>query len=252
MAYQENLATNSSSVQDGCDGGKCADVDNADMTASGGLPYLILIITLVLCSILLATIALIIIVVVTRHRRRRLDSMEDTAISYDDLAKPGLTAMEVQPDLRALEPRGDPRGFMPFAPFPPRRFGPQAQYDDKRRLITVPEEEGSGSNDESCSRQSQEDLYNFAAYEYNSGTLGDADGEGEGDGEAGIQSGGSAASTRRMIKHMRGRQTSGLAQNMGSSAGAKQSSFSTSSSGASGSGHHGVGSGSMHSSNTGS
>ncbi|KAK3728289.1 hypothetical protein RRG08_060076 [Elysia crispata] len=69
MQY-DNLATNSSSVPDGCDGGKCADVDNADMTASGGLPYLILIITLVLCSILLATIALIIIVVVTRHRRR--------------------------------------------------------------------------------------------------------------------------------------------------------------------------------------
>ncbi|KAK3728285.1 hypothetical protein RRG08_060072 [Elysia crispata] len=189
---------------------------------------------------------------------RRLDSMEDTAISYDDLAKPGLTAMEVQPDLRALEPRGDPRGFMPFAPFPPRRFGPQAQYDDKRRLITVPEEEGSGSNDESCSRQSQEDLYNFAAYEYNSGTLGDADGEGEGDLESGIQSGASAASTRRMIKHMRVRQVGGLAQNTGSSAGigAKPSSLSTSSSGTSGSGQHGVVAsatlGAMHSSNPGS
>ncbi|GFO02164.1 hypothetical protein PoB_002866900 [Plakobranchus ocellatus] len=148
-------------------------------------------------------------------RDLRLDSMEDTAISYDDLAKPGLTAMEVQPDLRALEPRGDPRGFMPFAPFPPRRFGPQAQYDDKRRLITVPEEEGSGSNDESGSRQSQEDLYNFAVYEYNSGTLADADGEGE----DGIQPGASAASSRRVFKHFsRGRQGGGSAQ--GSSSGA--------------------------------
>ncbi|GFS05826.1 hypothetical protein ElyMa_002947900 [Elysia marginata] len=183
--------------------------------------------------------------------------MEDTTISYDDLAKPGLAAMEVQPDLRALEPRGDPRSFMPFAPFPPRRFGPQAQYDDKRRLITVPEEEGSGSNDESCSRQSQEDLYNFAAFEYNSGNLGDADGEGEGDGESIIQPGASAASTRRVMKHARGRQVSGLVQSSGSSAGAggKQSSLATTSSGVSGSGQHGVGSstfGSAHSSATGS
>ncbi|GFN97932.1 hypothetical protein PoB_002443800 [Plakobranchus ocellatus] len=67
----QSLATNSSSVPDDCEGGQCSGVDNTDM-AAGGLPYLILIITLVLCSILLATIALIIIVVVTRHRRRLL------------------------------------------------------------------------------------------------------------------------------------------------------------------------------------
>ena len=138
----------------------------------------------------------------------------------------------------------------PFAPFPPRRFGPQAQYDDKRRLITVPEEEGSGSNDESCSRQSQEDLYNFAAYEYNSGTLGDADGEGEGEGEHGIQTGGSAASTRRLVKHSRGRQPGA-----GPSTAGKTSTLVTSSSAMSGPGQHGVGPcslGSMHSSTPGS
>ncbi|CAG5130261.1 unnamed protein product, partial [Candidula unifasciata] len=163
---------------------------------SGGLPYLILIITLVLCSILLATIALIIIVVVTRQKRsRRQDSLEDTAISYDDLAKPGLTAMEVQPDMRSLEPRGDPRAFMPFAPLPPRRFGPQGPVDSQRRLIPVPEEEG-GSDE---GRQSQENLFNFSAYEYNSGNLGDAEEEDvEYEAQPETQPGAAAAPLRHM------------------------------------------------------
>ncbi|KAH9509011.1 hypothetical protein Btru_048593 [Bulinus truncatus] len=122
---------------------------------------------------------------------RRLDSIEETAISYDDLAKPGLTAMEVQPDMRTLEPRGDPRAYLPYAPLPARRFGPQNQFDDKRRLIPVPEEEGSADE----GRQSQEDLFNFPSFDYSGGgslgdnglgdgNLGDADGEGEGDGDS--------------------------------------------------------------------
>ncbi|XP_059162646.1 uncharacterized protein LOC131946035 [Physella acuta] len=185
-------------------GSECTEDSNTVAAASNGLPYLILIITLVLCSILLATIALIIIVVVTRHRRKRLDSLEETAISYDDLAKPGLTAMEVQPDMRTLEPRGDPRAYMPYAPIPPRRFGPQGPFDDKRRLIPVPEEEGSADE----GRQSQEDLFNFRSYEYNSGNLGDADGEGEGDGDSEIQQGASASSMRasRQTGYIRGKQ----------------------------------------------
>ncbi|CAL1541820.1 unnamed protein product [Lymnaea stagnalis] len=183
--------------------GECTAESTSAAAASNGLPYLILIITLVLCSILLATIALIIIVVVTRHRRKRLDSLEETAISYDDLAKPGLTAMEVQPDMRTLEPRGDPRAYMPYAPLPARRFGPQGPFDDKRRLIPVPEEEGSADE----GRQSQEDLFNFPAYDYNNGNLGDADGEGEGDGDSEIQQGASASSMRpgRQTGYIRGK-----------------------------------------------
>ncbi|XP_055898033.1 uncharacterized protein LOC129928294 isoform X2 [Biomphalaria glabrata] len=197
-------------------GTECTANSNTTAAATNGLPYLILIITLVLCSILLATIALIIIVVVTRYRRKRLDSIEETAISYDDLAKPGLTAMEVQPDMRTLEPRGDPRAYMPYAPLPARRFGPQNQFDDKRRLIPVPEEEGSADE----GRQSQEDLFNFPSFDYGSGgnladnglgdgNLGDADGEGECDGDS-EQALASASSLRHMRQpgYMKGKQRS--------------------------------------------
>ncbi|CAG5135660.1 unnamed protein product, partial [Candidula unifasciata] len=152
------------------------------------LPYLILIITLVLCSILLATLAILIIVIVTRHRRKRLDSI-DTAISYDDLAKPGLTTMEVQPDLRALELRGDNRAFVPFSPLTSRRFGPQAQFDAQRRLIPVPEEEGSADE----GRQAKGALFNFPPYDYSNGNLGDAEGEGDGEVEDDLLEGTSAA-----------------------------------------------------------
>ena len=43
---------------------------------------------------------------------RRSDSLQDEAIAYDAMDKPETRAMEVQPDLRSLEPRNDPRAFM--------------------------------------------------------------------------------------------------------------------------------------------
>ena len=43
---------------------------------------------------------------------RRSDSVQDEAIAYDEMNKPETRAMEVQPDLRNLEPRNDPRAFM--------------------------------------------------------------------------------------------------------------------------------------------
>lgn len=128
-----------------------------------GLPYLIIIVTLVLCSLLLATIALIIVVVVIRQKRRkslRSDSLQEEAIAYDELGKPDTRAMEVQPDLRNLEPRNDPRAFMPFAPIPTRRYN-SLPFESQRRLITVPEEEGSA--DERL--MSPEDIFSFPVYE---------------------------------------------------------------------------------------
>ncbi|BFZ05694.1 hypothetical protein BsWGS_08733 [Bradybaena similaris] len=178
-----------------CKGGDCVDSGT-----NNGLPYLILIITMVLCSILLATLAILIVVIVTRNRRKRMDSL-DTAISYDDLVKPGLTTMEVQPDLRALELRGDNRAFVPFSPLTSRRFGPQGQFDAQRRLIPVPEEEGSADE----GRQAKVDLFNFPPYDYNNGNLGDAEGEGDAEADDDILEGTSAATMRqvRQIPHSR-------------------------------------------------
>ncbi|XP_076454532.1 uncharacterized protein LOC143289447 isoform X2 [Babylonia areolata] len=145
-----------------------------------GLPYLIIIITLVLCSLLLATIALIIVIVVIRQKRRksRSDSLQEEAIAYEDMDKPATRAMEVQPDLRSLEPRGDPRAFMPFAPIPTRRYT-SLPFESQRRLIPVPEEEGSA--DERLT--SPEELFNFPVYALQAeAEEGYADGEGEGEG----------------------------------------------------------------------
>lgn len=84
--------------------------------------------------------------------------------------------------------------FRPFAPLPPRRFGPQGPVDSQRRLIPVPEEEG-GSDE---GRQSQENLFNFSAYDYNNGNLGDGEEEAEYEGQPETQPGASAAPLRHL------------------------------------------------------
>ncbi|KAK7505135.1 hypothetical protein BaRGS_00003705 [Batillaria attramentaria] len=86
--------------------------------------------------------------------------MQEEAIAYDELGKPDTRAMEVQPDLRTLEPRSDPRAFMPFAPIPTRRYN-SLPFESQRRLIPVPEEEGSA--DERLT--SPEEIFSFPIYE---------------------------------------------------------------------------------------
>ncbi|XP_025113386.1 uncharacterized protein LOC112575627 isoform X1 [Pomacea canaliculata] len=141
-----------------------------DCIQGNGLPYLIIIVTLVLCSLLLATIALIIVIVVIRQKKKaRSDSVHDESIAYDELGKPETRAMEVQPDLRTLEPRADPRAFMPFAPIPTRRYT-ALPFESQRRLIPVPEEEGSA--DERLT--SPEEIFAFPVYEMDVDTY-DAD-----------------------------------------------------------------------------
>lgn len=92
----------------------------------------------------------------------------------------------------------------PFAPLPSRRFGPQGQFDAQRRLITVPEEEGSADE----GRLHKNCFFGLSACEYNSGNLGDADGEGEGDVESEALQGAAAAPHRqtRQPGHARGKQ----------------------------------------------
>ncbi|KAL8559089.1 hypothetical protein ACOMHN_008277 [Nucella lapillus] len=89
----------------------------------------------------------------------RSDSLQDEAIAYEEMDKPETRAMEVQPDLRNLEPRNDPRAFMPFAPIPTRRYT-SLPFESQRRLIPVPEEEGSA--DERLT--SPEEIFNFPIY----------------------------------------------------------------------------------------
>ncbi|XP_070206489.1 uncharacterized protein [Littorina saxatilis] len=94
-----------------------------------------------------------------KQQHPRSDSLADEAIAYDDMNKPETRAMEVQPDLSKLEPRNDPRAFMPFAPIPTRRYT-SLPFESQRRLIPVPEEEGSA--DERLT--SPEEIFSFPVY----------------------------------------------------------------------------------------
>ncbi|XP_067660993.1 uncharacterized protein [Haliotis asinina] len=116
-----------------------------DCVPAAGIPLFVVIITLVLCALLLATIALIIVILVFR-RRKKSDAMTPDGehhIEYSELGKPLTTAMEVQPELRSLEPRMDPRdraNMLQYGHLGPRKFL-QLPLDAQRRLITVPEED---------------------------------------------------------------------------------------------------------------
>ncbi|KAL8559846.1 hypothetical protein ACOMHN_030182 [Nucella lapillus] len=90
---------------------------------------------------------------------RRSGSLQDEAINYDGMNKPETRAVEIQPDLHALEPRNDPRAFMPFAPIPTRRYT-SLPFESQNRLIPVPEEEGSA--DERL--MSPEEIFSFPIY----------------------------------------------------------------------------------------